>query len=178
MNIKVISYSFTGNNESLACSIAQELSAEHIKVSEPKPRTMGTIILDMLFKRIPRVQPTPGELIGYDLLLFLGPVWMGQVAAPLRSYLKHLKNHHANYAFISISGGADAGNGKLEGDLEKRTGIKPAAIIDLHIADLLPVSNKIERKDTASYKINNNDITKLTAITMAQLTSAIPSIKG
>lgn len=178
MKIKVISYSFTGNNESLACSIAQEFSAEHIKVSEPKPRTIGTIILDMLFKRIPRIQPSPAEMDGYDLILLLGPVWMGQVAAPLRSYLKHFKNHPANYAFISISGGADAGNGKLEGDLEKRAGIKPAAIIDLHIADLLPVSNKPERKDTASYKIDKNDITKLTVITMTQLTSAIPNIKG
>lgn len=176
MNITVISYSFTGNNEALASSIAKELSARHIKISELKTRTMGTIILDMIFNRIPQVQPTPGELGGYDLILFLGPVWMGHVAAPLRSYLRHLKKNPVNYAFISISGGADAGNLKLADDLEKRAGTKPAALIDLHIADLLPASRKPDRKDTSSYHINNEDIKKLTDLTMTQLKPAIPDL--
>jgi hypothetical protein len=175
MNIKVISYSFTGNNEALASSIAKELSAVHIKISEPKPRTIGTIILDMIFNRVPQVKPTPGELGGCDLLLFLGPVWMGQVATPLRPYLKHLKKNPAKYGFISISGGADAGNLKLSSDLEKRAGTKPSALIDLHIADLLP-SDKPDRKDTSSYHIDDKDIKKLTAQIMTQLKPVISNL--
>ena len=53
MNIAVISYSFTGNNEALARSVADALSAEHIRISEAKPRTLGRITFDMIFDRIP-----------------------------------------------------------------------------------------------------------------------------
>ena len=47
MKITVISYSLTGNNEALAASVAAALGAEHIKISEPKRRTIGTIVLLM-----------------------------------------------------------------------------------------------------------------------------------
>ncbi len=162
MKIAVISYSLTGNNDALAKSIAGEFAAEQIKITEPNPRATGSIILDMLFNRIPQVQPAPGKLEGYDLLLFVGPVWMGQVAAPLRAYLKHLRTKPCRYAFISISGGADGANPKLAGELKKRTGKEPAALVDLHIADLLNSDAKPSRKDTSAYRLKEGDIKKLT----------------
>ncbi|MCK4731406.1 MAG: flavodoxin family protein, partial [Methanophagales archaeon] len=55
MKVTVISYSLTGNNEALAASIASEISAEHIRITESKPRTNVTIALDMLFNRTPKV---------------------------------------------------------------------------------------------------------------------------
>lgn len=162
MKIAVISYSLTGNNEALAKSIAEEFAVEHIKITEPKPRTMGSIILDVIFNRTPQVQPIPDRLENYDLILFFGPIWMGQVATPLRAYLKRLKTNLCRYAFISISGGADGENQKLAGELKKRVGKEPIALIDLHIADLLPSDPKPVRKDTSAYRINNEDIKKLT----------------
>jgi hypothetical protein len=162
MKIIVISYSLTGNNEALAKSIAEEFSAEHIKISELKHRTMGSIILDLIFNKTPQVQPIPDRLENYDMILFVAPVWIGQVATPLRAYLKHLKTNPCRYAFISISGGADGANPKLAGELKKRVGREPVALIDLHIADLLPSDPKPTRKDTSAYRINNGDIKKLT----------------
>ena len=162
MKIVIISYSLTGNNEVLANSIAEEFAVEHIKITEPKPRTMGSIVLDLIFNRTPQVQPIPGRLENYDLILFFGPIWMGQVATPLRAYLKYLKTNLRRYAFISISGGADGANPKLAGELKKRVGKEPIALIDLHIADLLPSDPKPVRKDTSAYRINNEDIKKLT----------------
>ncbi|MDF2536881.1 MAG: hypothetical protein K0R18_3043 [Bacillales bacterium] len=106
MKIVVISYSFTGNNEALASSVAEEFAVEHIKIKETKQRTGGSIILDIIFNRTPKVQPTVDSLENVDLILFFGPIWMGQVATPLRAYLKHLKTNPCKYAFISISGGA------------------------------------------------------------------------
>ncbi|MCE3200122.1 flavodoxin family protein [Paenibacillus sonchi] len=169
MNIAVISYSFTGNNKSLAGSVAKELSAEHIQISEPKTRTMGSIALDMMFSRTPQVQPAPETMERYDLLLFFGPVWMGHVAAPLRAYLKYLKSHPQRYGFLSISGGADGSNPKLTGDLRKRAGADPAVLIDLHIADLLPNREKTVRKDTSAYRLNDSDIHTLTHTMMKKL---------
>lgn len=154
MNIAVISYSFTGNNDALAGSVAKELSSEFIRISESKPRTLGSITMDMIFSRIPLVQPSPNLLVKYDLILFFGPIWMGQVATPLRAYLKHLKTNPHKYGFISISGGADGPNTRLPGELRKRTGADPVVLIDLHIADLISTNPKPTRKDTSAYKLN------------------------
>ena len=162
MKIGVISYSLTGNNEALANSVAEEFAAEHIKITEPKPRTTGSIILDIIFNRTPKVQPIPDRLEKYDQILFVGPVWMGQAASPFRAYFKHLKTHPYKYAFASISGGAINTNPKLAGDLKKRVGAEPAALVDLHIADLLPSDPKPTMKDTSAYRINSGDIKKLT----------------
>jgi len=162
MKIVVISYSLTGNNEALANSIAKEFAVEHIKITEPKHRTMGSIVLDIIFNRTPHVQPIPDILEKYDLILFFGPVWMGHVATPLRAYLKYLKTNLRKYAFISISGGADGPNPKLAGELIKRVGKEPVALINLYIADLLPPDPKPVRKDTMAYRLNDGDVRSLT----------------
>ncbi|WP_315165928.1 hypothetical protein [Metaclostridioides mangenotii] len=166
MNIVVITYSLTGNNEALANSIAKEFAVEHIKIKESKPRTMGSIILDLIINRTPQVQPTPDRLENYDLILFFRPIWMGQVATPLRAYLKHLETNLCRYAFISISGGADGVNTKLAGELKKRAGKESIALIDKHIVNLLPSDPKPVRKDTSTYRLNDEDIKKLTNIIM------------
>jgi flavodoxin len=162
MKSAVVSYSLTGNNEALANSIAKEFSAEHIKITETKPRTMGSIILDLIFNKTPQIQPIPDRLENYDLILFMGPIWIGQVATPLRAYFKYFKTNPCRYAFISISGGADGENPKIAGELKKRAGKEPIALIDLHIADLLPSDPKPTRKVTSAYQLNNEDIKKLT----------------
>lgn len=172
----VISYSFTGNNEALAERIAKEFNVEHIKIKETKKRTNGGIAKDMLFNSTPKVDPMPETLENYDMILFLGPVWMGHVAAPLRAYLKHLKKNPCTYAFISISGGADGPNPKLEAELIKRVGKKPIAVIDQHIADLLPSDPKPTREDTSSYKLNDNDIDKLASTIMKTLEEKISNL--
>lgn len=162
MKVIVISYSFTGNNEALANSIAAEFAAEHIKITESKPRNMGTIILDILFNRMPQVNPIVDKVEDNDLVFFVGPVWMGQVATPLRAYFKHLKARLGQYAFISISGGALGQNPKLAGELNKRVGKEPAALINLYIADLLPSDPKPTMKDTVAYHISDRDVKSLT----------------
>ena len=86
MNIVIVYYSFTGNNKYLAESIAKELSAKQIKITEPITRTMGKITADAIFNRMPRVHPDPVIMKNYDMILFFGPVWLGQVAFPLRTY--------------------------------------------------------------------------------------------
>ncbi|MEP6795268.1 MAG: hypothetical protein ABJB16_13140 [Saprospiraceae bacterium] len=158
----IISYSFTGNNDALASSIAAELKAEHIKILEKKMRTTSKIFFDILFNRTPVVNPTVEKVEEYDLVIFMGPVWMGQIATPLRGYFKQLKTTMGKYAFITISGGADGPNIKLAGELYKRLEKEPAALIDMHIADLLPAEPKPERKDTSAYRMSKDDIKILT----------------
>lgn len=169
MKVLIISYSLTGNNQAIANNIAKEFAAEHIKISEPKLRTTGTIFFDILFNRTPQVTPMVDRVEVYDLVIFVGPVWMGHVATPFRAYFKHLQTKLGKYAFVSISGGADGENPKLANELNQRIGKKPAALIDLHIANLLPPDPKPKRKDTQAYHLNGTDVKNLTNIIVKAL---------
>jgi multimeric flavodoxin WrbA len=173
MKITVISYSLTGNNEALAAGVASEFSAEHIRITEPGPRTNGTIALDMLFGRTPKVNPTLNDARDKDMVVFVGPVWMGQVATPLRACLKQLKTSLNQYAFISISGGADGPNPKLARELTKRVGKPPVAVVDQHIAALLPSEPKPTREDTSAYRVTDQDVVVLTNKVVTTLREAM-----
>jgi hypothetical protein len=173
MKAVVISYSLTGNNEALATSLAAAFGAEHAKITEPKSRTMGTLVWDVMFNRTPKIVPPVEKPEAYDLALFVGPVWMGQVATPFRACFKQLGQTINTYAFVSISGGADGPNPKLAGELEKRLGKEPACLIDLHIADLLPSEPKPTREDTMAYRITEGDVNHLTDTIVATLQNAI-----
>jgi hypothetical protein len=162
MKTTIISYSLTGNNATLAASIAKELGAEHIKIVEAKSRTTGTIFFDILFNRTPKVNPMPGGVGDSDLVIFVAPVWMGQVATPLRAYFRYFKDRPANYAFVSISGGADGPNPKLAAELSKRMGKEPAALIDMHIANLFPPDPKPTREVTMAYRLKEAEVKGLT----------------
>lgn len=154
MKTAVIYYSMTGNNEKLAARVAALLSADLIKVTEKKRRTTGTIVKDILFGTTPKTAPSPDTLTAYELCIFVGPVWMGKAATPLRAYFKALKAGPRSYAYISLSGGGLNPNPGLGGDLKKQTGSSPAALIDLHISDLLPSSPKPTMKDTIAYLLD------------------------
>ncbi|MGA1873818.1 MAG: flavodoxin family protein [Thermoplasmatota archaeon] len=157
MKISVISYSMTGNNDALAAEIADVIAAEHIVITEPRHRSMGKIVLDILLDRSPKIDQNIDGMEENDLVLFVGPVWMGHAASPLRPCLNHLRARPCDYAFISISGGADGPNPSLGDDLVKRAGKAPKALIDLHIADLLPSDRKPTRKDTMRYRLDRQD---------------------
>jgi flavodoxin len=162
MKITIISYSLTGNNEDLAINLANKLAAEHIRITELKPRTMDTITADIVFNRTPKIQMPAMKSEKYDLIIFVGPVWMGHVATPFRACFKQLSPKVDKYVFISVSGGADGPNPRLADELKKRLGKEPVVLIDLHIADLLPPEPKPTRKDTMVYRINEKDIKDLT----------------
>jgi len=169
MKAIVVSYSLTGNNEDLAASLAATLGAEHVRITEPKPRTMSTIVLDMVFKRTPKIVMPVERVEAYDLVLFVGPVWMGQIATPFRACFRQLSPKMGKYAYISISGGAEGPNPKLADELKKRLGREPVCLIDLHIADLLPSEPEPTRKDTMGYRIDEGEVERLTDTVVATL---------
>ncbi len=169
MNIAVVSYSYTGNNSLLAECVARDLSAKHIMITVEKPITMGSITMDMLFPRTPKVYPTPDILHQYDFILFFAPGWMGKIASPLRAYLRYLKSNPQPYGFLSISGGADGENLKLSGELMKRTGAKPVILLDQHTKDFIVANSSPTRKDTTEYKISETEANRLSDISTKEI---------
>jgi len=173
MKTVVISYSLTGNNEALATRLAAAFEAEHVRITEPKRRTMGTIVWDTVLNRTPRIVLPVEKPETYDWALFVGPVWMGQVASPFRACFKQLGHRISKYAFVAISGGADGPNPKLVDELEKRLGKEPVCLIDLHVADLLPPEPKPTRQDTMAYRITERDANHLADTIVATVQKAI-----
>jgi len=173
VKIGVISYSLTGNNEALADAVAKSLSAEHVRIVEPKLRNNGAIAMDMLFNRAPKLQPSPEVLAQYEQVILMGPVWMGMAASPLRAYLKHIKKHPQPYAFACISGGALNPNPKLKDDIAGRAGAQPVAYVDLHIADLLPGDEEPSMENTSAYHLNAEDVEKLSGIIVDAIKCAL-----
>lgn len=172
MNTIVVSYSLTGNNNALADSIAKALGVEHVSIWEQKSRNTGTIAADLLLGRTPRVTPDAGALDGRDMVIFVGPVWMKCVATPFRTFFKRLKESPRPYAYVSVSGGALGPNPNLAKELTKRLGRAPAVLIDMHIADLLPIE-KPSMKDTGDYRLTPEDNMKLTGRAVQELRDAI-----
>ena len=66
----------TGNNDALAAEIADVIAAEHIVITEPRHRSMGKIVLDILLDRSPKIDQNIDGMEENDLVLFVGPVWM------------------------------------------------------------------------------------------------------
>ena len=174
MKMTVISYSLTGNNERLAKSLAGALGAEHLSITEPKRRTMGAIAFDNMLNRTPKVSVPALKLEEQDLVVFVGPVWMGQVASPLRACFKGFGPGLGKYAFVSICGGADGPNPKLAAELTKRLGKAPSALVEMHKADFLPPEPKPTRKDTMGFKVSEEQLRQLTA----QALSALKNVTG
>ncbi|WP_197933135.1 hypothetical protein [Spirosoma aureum] len=130
---------------------------------------MWTIILDLLFNRTPQVTPVLNMVKGNELVIFVSPIWMGHIASPLRSCFQQLKARIGNYVFVSISGGADGANPKLDDELQMRLGKRPVALVDLSIATLLPAAPKPTRKDTSTYHLTARDVRSLTDTVVKRL---------
>jgi len=169
----VVSYSLTGNNERLAKSLAGALGAEHFSITEPKRRTMGTIAFDNMLNRTPKVSVPAVKPEEQDLVVFVGPVWMGQVASPFRGCFRELGPKLGKYAFVSICGGAEGPNPKLGAELTKRLGREPAALVEMLKADFLPPEPKPTRDDTMKYQISDEQIRQLTEKAVSALSRVV-----
>ncbi|MBU0936899.1 MAG: hypothetical protein KKI09_15420 [Spirochaetes bacterium] len=129
MQILLISYSLTGNNQALAEACAAKLGANHFILEEERERKITTTLLDMAFGRKPRLKALPPSASAYNLVIFMGPIWMFNIASPFRRCFKALRKDLKKYAFVSLSGGALGANVGLPRELARRLGKKNLALV-------------------------------------------------
>ena len=163
MRTAVISYSFTGNNNTLAAALAKAIDAEHIAVKPQKQVKMGDIVFDMMFKRTPKVQPDVSVLTKYGRVVLMGPIWCGGPASPLRPYLKQLKAHPQPYAFVTLSGGGLNPNQGFPAVLKKEAGSDPYALVTKYIVDFMPKDPQPTAKETSAFRLGEAQAEQLAA---------------
>ncbi len=155
MKTTIISYSLSGNNKLLADQLATKLSCKHIYIKEKSKRSYLTIGMDFVFKRIPKIDFLEKEVNTEDFIIFIAPIWMSQVAFPLKKVFQKLKGKTKNYAFISACIGPQGkkSNRGLAKQLKKDLGKKPIIIIEKHLSEFLPIKSRHSIKETMKYKL-------------------------
>ncbi|MGR9045121.1 MAG: flavodoxin family protein [Gammaproteobacteria bacterium] len=160
MRFLVVYFSYTGNNRLLAAEIARRLQCKLCAIVEKKRRTMLSIILDMMFRRTPRIEPLGKTLSEYDHIVFVAPVWDSKVANPMQALLKRDKATISSYSFITLCGYERAGQlQSIEKQLCNLVGTRPKAAKELRIRELLPVNQRNEIKDISRYRVAGSELT-------------------
>lgn len=153
MKTGIIYYSMTGRNDRLSKIVADKLEIERTRITETNARKTMTVAWDLMFNRVPKVEPSADVVDKYDMAVIFAPVWMGAVATPVRKFLKHIKKTGQPYVFISLSGGADESNPNLLKSITSSAGHKPELLLDMHVANV--VKGEVSREVTQSYKLSD-----------------------
>ena len=169
MKTLILSYTHTGRNKELATRIAKSMDIDHMEVAEDKCRKTMTVAWDLLLNRTPKVSPDTSIMDKYDMVVLCAPIWMGMPSTPIRAYLKHLAKSKQQYAFVSLSGGADNNNPDFSKQLIKVIGYEPVEIVDMYVRSLLPNEPAPTRDDTQHYPVTANEYDNLCSDAVAIL---------
>lgn len=178
MKALVVSYSLTGNNSMLAGHLARLIGADLEELTVNRKMTNGALALDAMFNRRPPLAPGPHDPGAYDAVILVGPVWMGKIASPLRSYGRDLRGGESParrplVAFIALCGGALGKNPKVESQVQRLIGRAPVAVKQLYINDLLPEEQRNDSKATSAYQVTPADFDGMWAAEIRELIGAV-----
>lgn len=159
MKLLVIYYSFTGNNRVLAEHIAGRVGGDIHPIVERKRRTEATIVLDMMFRRTPKIEALDTSLADYDHVILVAPVWNARVANPMKSLIKRQRESLPDFSFISLCGYERAGQAeRLTAQLTALAGKAPAAVAELRVGDLFPLDKRSDVTTISRYKVMPEDL--------------------
>ena len=157
MKTLIVYYSFSGNNELLAKKLQSLLNCQIMKISEHKKRTNFSIVLDILLKRTPKLNPPTLQITDYEYIIFVAPIWAGKIASPLKAFIKSLDEKIIKYSFISLCGSRD--NGNVASELTSLTGRKPFKLLEIAANDLAPAGSNFNQNSL--YRATEGDLLKV-----------------
>jgi flavodoxin len=164
MKMLIAYYSFTHNNELLAKVLQKKLKCDLLKIEEVKKRNGFSIMLDLIFNRMPRLKPYPHNISSYDHCILIAPVWAGKFATPLKAFLNEERFSIKDYSFISVCGGGNPTQGeKISKSLIEILNHPPVKECELWINDLLPDEKKNTIKHVTGYRITESDLKQFEA---------------
>jgi len=154
MKTLIVYYSHTANNEKLAHELQQKLNCDILKIEELKKRTMLTIMLDLMFSRHPAIKTNAHVLTGYEHIIFIAPIWAGQIASPLKTFLANEKSGIKSYSFITVCGGGGQ-RVRITKQLFRMLQKEPVAVTELPIDKLLRQNSM--KTSTSRYRLTEKD---------------------
>jgi Transposase IS66 family len=91
-------------NEVLAQELQKRLDYDLQKIVELKKRNSLDILLDLIFKRTPKIRKSNFDLRQYDRSILISPIWAGKIATPLWSFIQLEKDNFKAYSLQSAQG--------------------------------------------------------------------------
>lgn len=159
MKTLVIYFSHSGNNRLLAEHLARRLGCDICPIVEKKRRTGLTMLLDMMFRREPRIEPLPLLIADYDQTILVAPVWASRVASPMKSLVKREKNSLAHYSFITLCGyERPEQKERITNELTTLIGRSPHAVAELRLSNLFPVEKRHDVRTISRYHATADDL--------------------
>jgi flavodoxin len=132
--VLIACYSLSGRTRRVSGELGAVLGASEVDVEwiqDACPRQGGTgrlrCVVDALFGRSPSIKPPQLALRDYGLLVVATPIWMGRLAAPMRTYARSFGSQAAHVAFLCTAQ-ADSGARAFE-ELEQLCGRRPLATL-------------------------------------------------
>lgn len=164
MRILVVYFSYQGNNRLLASYLAKNLKADLCPVVETKRRNALTTMLDMAFKRNPKVKSLRKRPEDYEHVVLLSPLWDATLANPMRSMVRKEARHLREYSFISFSGYRRPMQPKaVEQELFDLIGHPPVVLQEIHVSDLLPEEDRHNLRLISGYRAKPEDLEEFKA---------------
>jgi flavodoxin len=99
MKTITVYYSSKGSNKYLAGEISKKLSCD---IEEIKPRL--NIFLLFLMNIHLGIKPLKHNIKEYNTIILCGPVWMGKLIPPLRSFIMKYNNEFKKLIFVTCCG--------------------------------------------------------------------------
>ena len=104
MKALVVFYSKTGITKEIAVHISEELDCDIEEIFDVKSRKgiLGYIksSIESAFRKTPKIKETKVDPSDYDLVIIGTPVWAGNMASPVRTYLSNNNDKLNRVAFF------------------------------------------------------------------------------
>lgn len=131
MGALVVYFSRSGHTRLVAHEVARQCGAELDEIREVSlhPGTWGhwRAAWHVLTQAEPPIQPCGKDPSRYDTVIIGTPIWIGQPAPAVRSYLRQHAHHLKRVAFFYTEGGS--GERKAFGELARLCGKTPVATL-------------------------------------------------
>ena len=116
----IVFYSNTGTSRRVADLLASKFKWPCGEISETRSRTgaagMLRCVMDSLLKRHPAIRYEGPDTRGFETVVLVAPIWLAELAGPMRSFVREHARGLKRVAVISVMGGQGATNAFAEID--------------------------------------------------------------
>lgn len=129
----VVSYSLTGTSRRLADLLCAQQGWERGEIGETFPRSTGLggylrCMLDSWLRRCPAISYQGPDPRSFGIVVLVAPIWMWQLASPMRSFVRQRRDALQRVAVLSVMGSKGAPNAVAEiGQILERAPLLSAA---------------------------------------------------